>query len=134
MSGNSNSSLRHFNIKRYTKKEIQGDLIDKDFERVGEVVEKQDLWSKSSRRVFIAKIWIPRLIVYNMVCLAFSVLFFCYSIYHYTVSPTPLYLFEKMDGLTICSNSVEIDQNGKVSRNLDQNQRNMCNLLNNFNK
>lgn len=111
-------------------KEAQGDLTDNDFERVGEVWEKQDIYSKSSRRGRTAQIWIPRLV--KMICILFVLnsIFFAYSYWHKSLKPSPLVLYQMADGSVFCAKPYNIDsKTGEKYYNFSESQKNLCHSL-----
>lgn len=113
--------------------ELKGSLSDEDFERVGEVWEKQDVYSKSSRKVAVAKIWINRIANYICACLILIALFFGYSIYHHNLKPTPLVFIQHADGNINCARSYSIENNKKIY-SYTKEQKNLCISLKKYTK
>ena len=104
---------------------LKSGLSDKDFARINEVLEKQDVFSKSSRKGWIAKIWIPRLVKFICGCMIIFTLFVGYSLWHHHNKPTPLILIEYNDGSITCAKPFSIED-GKKFYNFSQRQEEIC--------
>ena len=111
--------------------EIRGGLSEADFERIGEVIEKQDVYSRSSRKHWIAKLWIPHLINFICACMVLMTLFACYSFLHHYNKPTPLILYEFPDGSIHCARPYSIE-NGQKFYNFSEKQKATCIALKKF--
>lgn len=97
---------------------FQGNLSDADYAKVGEVWDKQDIYSKVSRKNWIVKIWIPRLIHFLVFVLTCSYIFFGYTVYHYLNKPAPVFLYEGVRGDLYCIRTKV--KSGKSGLSLEQ--------------
>lgn len=104
---------------------LKSGLSDKDFERIGEVLEKQDIYSKSSRKGWIAKIWIPKLVNFICACFVIITIFVCYSFWHHYNKPVPLILFESTNGTITCARPFLIE-NGNKYYSFSDAQKEIC--------
>lgn len=111
--------------------EIKSGLSDSDFERIGEVIEKQDVYSRSSRKYWIAKLWIPKLVNFICASMILITLFAGYSFWHHYNKPVPLIFYEYPDGAIHCARPYLIENGKKIYRFSDK-QKETCIALKKF--
>ena len=117
----------------YKIEDILGNMTANDLLKVNEVMEKQDVFSKASRKRDLCEKWIPRLIIYKQINLFLMVLFVIYAVIFGFKRETPLRFFQNYDGVVTCAYT-KVVNDGVPTVELTPRKKAICDGIKVFNK